>query len=327
MSLPKDQPLLLIICNHPMRAAALKKLLREDFTLLFAQEDEDAIETLRGTDIDAVLIDGKNAAIYPFVTCQKIRSLSSYRLTPILLITPNLKKAYSQAALQAGFNDFIHEPLEQDEILQRLAVNFSRAQMQQKVSGLSSIIAKSAESAKQTDTTLALGMRKLIKADFFQELVKARAIANPICLLLIEIDNYPQLIKAKGKKTAEAVLQEVGVFLRQHMRSKDLLFPQGNTCFFAILPTTSESAGRTLAEMLREEVGDKTFSSGKTACKITVSVGLVHYDKKTKSLSPSTSTFEKLINNAVTALQFARKKGNRTTSSSDKEIKNYELTI
>jgi len=327
--MPKSkESFLLLISNNAQKVAFFKKALKEDYTLFFAVTAEAAIDTLKSTEVDCVLIDAKNSAIHPFVLCQKIRSLSSSRMMPIMLITDSLKKTYTKTALDAGFSDFIHEPLEKEELQLRLSVALSRTQVQKKMAHLlPSYIADTGKKVRKTKISLALRMRKLIKGEFFTELTKAYAISSPLCLLLIEIDDYSHLVKGNGEKIAGLLVQEVETFLRQNVRTKDLLFPQGNNGFLAILPTTSSSTGHSLAEILRKEVSEHPFSVGHTKFPVTISAGLVHYNKETEGHQPPASAFQGLVDGAMQALQLARKKGNRTVSSSPEEFIPYEISV
>lgn len=322
----KDMPIVLVVTNDSMKIIFFKKALKDAYSLLFAGNAESAIDTLKTIKVGCVLIDGKTSAIQPFVLCQQIRSLSSYQMIPVMLITPSIKKIYTQTALESGITDFIHTPLEKEELHERLAVAFARTKSQVKTAGLMSYISKTAKPIRKSKISLALRMRQLTKGDFFSELTKVHDIPPPICLLMIEIDDHAKLVKEKGAKLVEELVKEIGAFLRQHMRAKDLFFPQGDHNFLAILPTTSAAAGRTLAEMLREEVAKHSFIFDSKKYAPTISIGLEHYEKELGKAHAPASAFENLVDGAMRALQTARKQGNRTISSTE-EFKHYEISI
>lgn len=321
----KALPILLIVTSDSLKISFLKKSLKNDYNLLFAGDAETAIDSLKNFQIMGVLIDDKISFVQPFALSQQIRSMPSYRLVPVMLITTNLKKTYTQLALSAGISDFILAPLEKEELLQRLAVVFSRLQSEKKIAHLTSFISKSGKTIKKSKISLALRMSQLSKGEFFRELTKAHAISTPLCLFIIEMDNYTKFLKEKGAPAAAKLVQALGTFLLQHMRTKDLLFPQGDHCFLAILPTTSASAGNTLADMLREEVSGQAFEVDEKKFSATISIGLV-YSKETGSGPPSPAAFEGLVRGAMRALQLARKQGNRTISSIE-EFKHYEFSV
>jgi len=131
------------------------------------------------------------------------------------------------------------------------------------------------------------------------------------------VDGHAALVKEKGAKEASERVQEIGTFLLQHMRTKDLLFPQGDHNFLAILPKTSLSAGRTLAEMLREDIAEQ--------CSATISIGLEYYETEMNKISAPASAFHHLVEGAMRALQTARKTGNKTIST--EEFKRYEISV
>jgi len=315
---------LLIICKSGMKTAFLKKNLKDDYHLIFADSAEKGLEVLARVEINGILIDEQEME-EPLSLAKKIRKLPSYRLTPMLLITSSLKKSYTRSALAAGFTDFIHEPLEIEELYQRLDVAFSRVVSQKKMQKIPSIIAKTGKPAKKTKISLALRMKRLVKSAFFRELTKAHNIATPLCLVLIELDHYDDLLQSDGEKRAKELVKQLGAFIKEHLRTKDLLFAQGDHSFFAILPSTSSSAGGTLADLLREEVSRHAFHAETKEYSLTISAGLIYEGEKGEE-APS-AALDKLVKGSFTALSEARKKGNRTVTTSIEELRGFEISI
>jgi two-component system, cell cycle response regulator len=284
------QPVALIVTSNAMTANFLRKALQLTFQLIEREDTSSAYETIVHTSLDLVILDSKgldNEAL--FLVLSRYRSVLGKRKSPILLITSNLKKKFAQEALRAGATDFINEPLDEDEIEQRMAVAFQSFERTKNVSEIAKRSTPSAQSASSS-----LVNRKILNDQAIKEISKARKNEGHVSLLNIELDN---------KKTEEAH-HYLTSLLQNNLRKNDILIPQSTGSFIVMLPKTSQRAAELIAEAIRLDVEKKIAP-------LSVSIGLITWDHSHPSIGSAAEEFDHLIEVATEAMAEAKKKGNR----------------
>jgi two-component system, cell cycle response regulator len=285
------QPIALIVTSDPQTADFLKKVLQLTFQLIEREDATSALDTLHYTSVDLVILDAKGDDL--FTTLSGLRSSVGKKKTPILLITSNLKKKFAQDALRAGATDFINEPLDEDEIEQRIAVAF---QSFERTKNVSEIAKRSTPKTNVASSSLA--NRQFLNDQAIKEISKARQNEGHVSLLIVELD---------AKKTEEAHHHLMNV-LQYILRKHDILIPQSTGKFVIMLPKTSERAAELIAESIRMDV-EKKISP------LSVSIGLITWDHSQPSIGSAAEEFDHLIDVATQAVSEAKKTGNRIITS------------
>lgn len=285
------QPVALIVTSNPQTADFLQKVLRLTFQLVEREDTTSALDTLHYTSVDLIILDSKEEE--PFTTLSRLRSSLGKKKTPILLITNNLKKKFAQDALRAGATDFINEPLDEDEIEQRIAVAFQSFERTKNVSEIAKRSTPGVPTAPPPLTN-----RQFLNDQAIKEISKARQNEGHVSLLIVELD---------AKKTEETHFHLTSL-LQTILRKNDILIPQGTGKFVIMLPKTSERAAELIAESIRMDV-EKKISP------LSVSIGLITWDHSRPSIGSAAEEFDHLIDVATQAVSEAKKTGNRIITS------------
>ncbi len=131
------------------------------------------------------------------------------------------------------------------------------------------------------------------------ELAEQARIANaPISLLICDLDHFKQINDSFGHATGDAVLRDVAVELRSHMRSFDLAYRIGGEEFLIVLPGATLPQARVLAERLCEA----TRSCRPQGIELTMSVGVC-------TCQGARASYDHLFNAADRALYRAKAEG------------------
>jgi len=275
-------PIALIVTSNLETTFYLRKTLQLSFQLIERSDAASAQETLEYTSPDLIVFDSKDLEEETlFSTLSNFRKALSKKKTPILVITNNLKKKFAQDALRAGASDFINRPLDEDEIEQRIAVAF---QSFEKTKNISTIAKRSTPQLPATPPSLA--NRKFLNDQAIKEIAKARENGEHVSLLMIEISGEgPHL---------ESVLQD-------SVRRHDILIPQGGGRYILMLPKTSQRAAQLIGETIQTDLQQK-FS-------LTISIGLITWDRSQISHGSAEDEFDHLIKTASAAMLEAKKAG------------------
>lgn len=292
-------PVALIVTSDPTNAAFLRKVLRLSFQLIERPDSDEALETLQYTSIDLLLLDSKNLTEEVlFHALSRLRSALGKMKTPILLITSNLKKKFAQDALRAGATDFVNEPLDEDEIDQRIAVTFQTFERTKNISN----VAKRAAPGAQPAAASTLSNRQFLNDQAIKAISKARQNEGDVSLLIIELDTQ------RPTGATEEMHLHLASILQNTLRKNDILIPQTFGKFIVMLPKTSKRAAELIAEAIRGDVEAKISP-------LSVSIGLITWDHARPAIHSAAEEFDRLIEVATQAVQEAKKTGNRIITS------------
>lgn len=97
-------------------------------------------------------------------------------------------------------------------------------------------------------------------------------------LSLFDIDHFKALNDQHGHQAGDQVLIQLAHLCQTVTRDSDTLARYGGEEFLMILPESDREQGRQFAERLREDIAQTPFFFGKTRLRVTVSIGLAHWD-------------------------------------------------
>jgi diguanylate cyclase (GGDEF)-like protein len=151
-----------------------------------------------------------------------------------------------------------------------------------------------------TDVLTGLANRRGFLERLEVERDRARRYAQPLSLLLIDVDKLKAINDAYGHRGGDEALRRVAAAVRDRLRSSDLGARHGGDEFAIIAPHTSDEDAVHLAERIRSLV-DSTPSDG-SCPRLHVSFGVV------TTTTPTLST-DDLLRAADKALYEAKRRG------------------
>lgn len=134
------------------------------------------------------------------------------------------------------------------------------------------------------------------------EFARSRDGGPPLCLLIIDLDDFKQLNDRHGHLFGDKVLREVCQTCTGQLRANDLFARYGGEEFVALLPGSNEQLATLIAERLRAAIENLIVEDSEgTRVPITASIGysLVEYD----------TSIEKVLQRADVALYQAKRAG------------------
>ena len=124
------------------------------------------------------------------------------------------------------------------------------------------------------DPLTGLYNRRYMEEALVQEMSRAKRHQTQIGIFMLDIDHFKLFNDLHGHKVGDAVLRELGAFLRLSVRREDIACRYGGEEFLVILPNTSLEHARQRAEVLRSSVKQLTISCQEQRFQITVSIGV-----------------------------------------------------
>jgi len=134
-----------------------------------------------------------------------------------------------------------------------------------------------------------------------RELSTVRRKDTPLCMALLDIDNFKKLNDTLGHDTGDAALSHLAKVARESMRPQDTLARYGGEEFVILLPDTPLDKGIEAMTRLQRELTKKFFLSGAEKVLITFSAGVAQ-------LAPNESGTD-AIKRADKAMYLAKRAG------------------
>jgi diguanylate cyclase (GGDEF)-like protein len=159
-----------------------------------------------------------------------------------------------------------------------------------------------------TDSLTGLKNRRFLDENLGSVFAQAKRYADPLCLVLVDVDYFKTINDEYGHSSGDAVLKLLGNLIRWSTRDSDISARVGGDEFAFVLPRTSVMQGRVFAENLLEKTRNHVFViPGEKIIKVTLSIGIAE-------LSGDLPTIEMLYGAADKALYESKHRGrNRVT--------------
>jgi diguanylate cyclase (GGDEF)-like protein len=108
-----------------------------------------------------------------------------------------------------------------------------------------------------------------------REIQQARRREASVGVVVLNVNHFKELNKAHGHAAGDAVLHQVGEFLKRQVRSGDIPCRYKEDIFVIILPNSQPEATLKRPDQLRERVGNLRMEfNGQPLGSISVSVGV-----------------------------------------------------
>ncbi|MFA7269390.1 MAG: diguanylate cyclase [Sterolibacterium sp.] len=162
-----------------------------------------------------------------------------------------------------------------------------------------------------TDALTGVANRRSLLRFAGNEVLRAQRYGRPLSLLMLDLDRFKEVNDHYGHQWGDEVLKQTAAVIQSLLRGADLLGRYGGEEFTVIMPETAEAEAATVAERIREKIGQISLDTGNGEIAVRVSIGVA-------SLLPEETEVQSLINRADAALYSAKREGrDRVVSFAD----------
>jgi two-component system cell cycle response regulator DivK len=106
--------------NPDNRTLVRRILLSEDYKLLEATNAHEALETIKNTKPDLILMDINMPDMDGYTLTAKIKAIPGFASVPILALTANVMRGDKEKTLEAGCDGYIQKPIDFDELVREV---------------------------------------------------------------------------------------------------------------------------------------------------------------------------------------------------------------
>jgi len=182
-------------------------------------------------------------------------------------------------------NDVIEEVMRETRVIQlnaqrsRDELNQMRSRVtesEQEIMRLQSELSETSEMVRHDQLTGALN-RKGLEETLERELARSRRRQSPLCVSLLDVDNFKSLNDTYGHQTGDDALVHLARVIRETMRPHDTLARYGGEEFLIILPDTPLADAVTALTRLQRELTKRFFLHKNEKLLITFSAGVTAF--------------------------------------------------
>jgi diguanylate cyclase (GGDEF)-like protein len=153
-----------------------------------------------------------------------------------------------------------------------------------------------------TDPLTHIMNRRGITVGLLDAMAQAERYRTPLTVAMADIDHFKEINDAHGHEAGDRVLKDVAAILSDALRMPDKVGRYGGEEFLMILPHTTLTQGRKIADRIRASVSKWDFDLGaKKKIRLTISIGLCQFK--------SGEDLEQFLSHADKALYEAKKGG------------------
>jgi two-component system cell cycle response regulator len=250
------------------------------YEVVTAENGEEAWEILAQPDPPPlVILDW----VMPLMTgpevCRRVRETHREPYTYILLLTSKNTKGETVEGLEAGADDYIVKPFEQNELKVRLRAGQRIIELQK---NLLQVREELRERANKDQLTM-LENRSAIASTLEQEVARCHRDRRTVGIILLDLDHFKKVNDTYGHFAGDAVLRETAARLRHNMRPYDRVGRYGGEEFLVVLPNCDLEQAANQAERMRDRLNATKMMVDGIEMQVSASFGVTVSDGSERS--------------------------------------------
>ena len=285
-----------IVSRHLLEAT----LRKWGYDVMVACDGAEALDLLQREDAPSLIIlDWMMPGMTGVEVCRRIRQRDSEPYTYILLLTSKSQKEDLIEGMEAGADDYITKPFDQNELQVRLRAGIRLVDLQTQ-------LLKAREDLREQatrDSLTRLWNRNSILTELGRELARSGRESRPLGVVIVDLDHFKHINDTYGHLAGDAVLREAARRMQSSIRQYDSIGRYGGEEFLILFPGCGEADCFAQADRLRKLLGQTEMKVNDTTLRVTASFGV------TTVLPGENWTEEELIRIADEALYVAKKSG------------------
>jgi len=226
--------------------------------------------------------------------CGNIRAMEKSSYTYFIILTAKGRKEDVIEGLEAGADDFLIKPFDQEELKYRVKIGERIIRLEHRILELAS-----------TDALTGVLNRRAFIERTEMEIHRLQRASRPLSLILTDIDYFKKVNDNYGHQLGDFVLQRFSEELSESVRPYDFVGRYGGEEFVICLPDANGLQSLSIAERMRKKVEEMKIipPDDPQSSNITASFGVASYRLE------SEDSLDSLTGRADKAMYRAKREG------------------
>jgi len=217
-----------------------------------------------------VLLDWSMPGMDGLEICRRLRANGARNPPYVILLTARDEKGDIVQGLDAGANDYVAKPYDNEELRARIGVGQRMLEMQSHLLEAQEALAHQATH----DFLTGVFNRRAIMDRLAQEISRAKREHISLSIGMCDIDHFKNINDIFGHQAGDEALVAFTRCLQDRLRAYDSLGRYGGEEFLVIAPGSVGHSGERLYERLRAGVAEAEIQTKTGAVSLTVSIGV-----------------------------------------------------
>jgi diguanylate cyclase (GGDEF)-like protein len=291
MKLPPFNPedfLILIVDDISQNIGLLVDILENaQYNTTFAKKGKQAIERVKSSNPDLILLDLMMPEMDGLEVCQILKQNKDFSHIPIIFLTASAEDDYLLKAFDKGAVDYVTKPFKTPELLARVKTHLdlkrTRDELEKAYFKMEKL-AKDMNKLATTDDLTQISNRRSILEFAQQQFQRNKRYECECAVIILDIDYFKKINDKYGHDIGDKILIGVTQILKNSIRSVDRVGRFGGEEFLIILPKTLLKDALVVAERLRKSIEDLTFTVEEDRFQVTISLGVDCCQTRDKTL-------------------------------------------
>lgn len=275
-------------------------LTRWGYAVVPVADGNEALKRLQRADAPRLaVLDWMMPGIEGIEICRKLREKekNGKQYTYVILLTAKDSKASIIEGMEAGADDYIIKPFDQNEMRVRIRAGQRILQLQSELLATQKDLLR----LSRVDPLTGVLNRRAILSQIEVELSRAQRENQKVSIAMLDIDHFKKVNDTYGHMAGDVVLRECVKRINAVARTYDSLGRFGGEEFLIVIPGPDEEEVFSICERIRLAVNATDIPIDGSSVRVTVSQGMVVWD--------GNAHIDDLIVVADQALYLAKKNG------------------
>lgn len=267
-------PILIVDDDQLLRRILETNLKTAGYDVIAAANGKDALDIFKSGYYPIVMTDWIMPEMDGLDLCRAIRKEDTEHYTYIILLTSLDSKNDIIAGLEAGADEYLVKPVNQNELRTRLKTA-------RRILELESNLQKSLEKIRNlalVDPVTGIYNRHYMDDRMSQEIKRAYRYEHPLALILVKINNFKDIVDTHGYYSGDQVLQACAECLTDAVRKGvDWLVRYDGDEFLIVLPETDASGAMIVAKRFRIRISTIVLKLNQHEIRVTARFGVASF--------------------------------------------------
>jgi diguanylate cyclase (GGDEF)-like protein len=212
---------------------------------------------------DLVVLDEELPHISGLELCRVIRSDAQWCNLPVMFLTARTDPDYVRSVFAVGADDYVAKPIVGPELSARIRNRLERSRLLRQLA--------------ETDPLTGVANRRRSEEDIHHLVALAARTGSALSVAAIDLDHFKQVNDIHGHASGDVVLRRLGAFLRQTVRTNDVVGRWGGEEFLLGLFAANRHDAANRLRTLMDSFSTVRFWGEDRAFSVTFSAGVASY--------------------------------------------------